>query len=389
LHLLKPLRYIIKKQNKSVIQVLEKLNSKLIAVEKNYFGCEQSERKSFKKIDRFWVQESKNLFVLYQSLKNLPGIEILPARNLKKWLRWSFESLLGKKKKKYTLSKLLGPVFGWYLLNKKACFNTNATLIIEHSSTVLVYRSPQVCVIKIAHSKKSLVESLHKEFNVIQDLSKMEIGIQVPKILKNGLDFIYPYLVQNLIEGKTLYQSKHRNSRKVWIPVFQFLKKWYLSQQIEEVIPNYNLDSKEFECLNHFLIHNFPFDKWMLTLQRIYASNKKLISCNIHGDLGTGNIIIDNKAKIWIIDWGATGKNYIVRDLDKSFYRDALAFYEDIAIKVSKNTTDLYPYREQLLINKIEFIALKLNNYDCDKLNKESIDYFNRLLLAAFKEYSN
>lgn len=373
------------------------LNGKLIGVEQDYFGQSSPSLHTYKRFRHVWIKERKSLPVLYRSIKNLPGIDPLPCLRIKKWLRWSYETVLWKKKKTYTLLRLLGPVLGWYMIRDKMAYQTDATLIIEQSSTVLIYNEPdKKCVIKMALNKNTkmpteqLKRSLHNELNILQSIHYPLDQVKIPKLIKDGSRFAYPYIVQKLIYGNTLYYTRSKRFKPQVVYVFRLLKQLYTEQKIKLKYPFFKQDSKEFLFfifyLNEYYLNRDTIKTFSIeTLRKVYFNKKKLLVSHIHGDLMSGNIILDKKGCLWLIDWGGTKEYYIVRDLDDSFSKDAKVVYNELLDEMKYSRADIYTYHEQVFISKIERIITGLAAYNNKaNLRKVPVNYFNRKIAEAF-----
>lgn len=373
------------------------LNGKLLGVERDYFGQSSTSLHTYKRFRHVWIKERKTLPELYLSIKSLPGIDPLPCMRIKKWLRLSYETVLWKKKKTYSLLRLLGPVLGWYMIRDKMTYQSDATLIIEQSSTVLIYNEPnKKCVIKIALNKNTtmpteqLKRSLVNELSILKRLHFPHESVKIPKVIKDGSRFTYPYIVQKLIYGNTLYYTRSRRFKPKVVYVFRLLKRFYTEQKIELKYPFLKQDSKEFlffiAYLNRYYLNRDTIKTFSIeTLRKVYFNKKKLLVCRIHGDIMSGNIILDKKGCLWVIDWGGTKEYYITRDLDDSFSKDAQVVYDELLDEMKYSKEDIYTYHEQVFICKIERIVTGLAAYNDDaNIHKIPTYYFNRKISEAF-----
>ncbi len=292
---------------------------------------------------------------------------------------------------------MLGPVFGWYLIREKATFQSEATLIIQQSSITLVYNEPDKnCVIKIALNRNTtlptaqLKRSLLNELNILKRLHFPHEVVKIPRVIKDGSRFTYPYIIQQLIYGNTLYYTRSRRFEPRLVYVFRLLKRFYMEQKIELKYPFFSQDSKEFlffiAYLNEYYLNRDTLKTFSIeTLRKVYFNKKKLLVSRIHGDIVSGNIILDKKGCLWVIDWGGSKIHYIAEDLDDSFSKDAKVVYDELLNEMKYSKEDIYTYHEQVFITKIERIVKGLAAYsDGADIHKIPTYYFNRKIAEAF-----
>lgn len=332
-------------------------------VEENIFEKLTTKYSEFRKFEHIWIKKNKYPVGLFLQLKNIPGVRSWPIFSVKRWGRFIIEILQDKKSKTYTLPYLLGTVLGWYFL-EKTVFPFKSHFIIMRSSRVLIYRyQEKQYLIKLALPKELLKKSLQNEAHILNTFYKLEINnpnIFVPQVLADHSNEEPAFIKQELILGKTLHFFNNTIKENAIHQVFQFLLPLYLENIFIES-PKELIDSNRMYKLLDYLSQNKSYSRLQQYIYKIFNKNLCLVKTWTHNDLGTGNIIIDRENKIWLIDWGAAGINYVVNDLDNTVFSEAKIFYQLLLSESGIKVQEIYNYEEQVFIKKIDKLSEILN----------------------------
>lgn len=307
----------------------------------------------YKHFDRVWIKADKPLAEIYNKTIRYSELRFYPNTNYKAWVVWilmNFKLKKGSRK----LSYLLGFGYKWPFV-KPVYLPLEADIIYyRYHTIIMVYTaSNRKKVIKVALTPwgKTMMKSEAQSQRLANLIPSKDVV--VPAILNEVHREDLNFSVEVYFEGRRNSLKDKRLLKSSYYKVFQFMLELYLSNPIELQ----NLSENKF--LGHGFVEEFLSDQdqtkvVMTTFKKLFAIEKKMILCRIHGDLSNNNILVSGD-KVCIIDWGKSKHHYLAHDLDNSSY-NTQEVYAEFNRRAQMDDDAIYPYHEQLFLGR--FIEL-------------------------------
>lgn len=348
---------------------------------------EEHEMLPYRHFNKAWIKADKPIKEIYNNSLKYSELIFYPNTNYKSWGVWILKELkLIKVSLKF--NKLIGIRIIWPF-TKPVYFPLRADIIYyRYHAAILVYTSTkQQYVIKIALTKwgRTVMKSEMQSQRIASSIKFNDVLI--PSILKEVHNEHLYFTVESYFQGKRhSFKDKIKletNYRKV----FQFMLKLYLSQPIELQYVS------ESEFIGHDFVEEFISKQSngieiLMIFKKLYAKNKSMILCRIHGDLSHNNILVNREA-VCIIDWGKSKHHYLFWDMDNSSF-NTIPVYEQFIQESNINPKDVYPYYEQLFLKIfIEMCRLIHNGIKRKTIGPELYSWLeiqNKKLLKICKE---
>jgi len=311
----------------------------------------------YKRFDQVWIKADKPVMEIYATTLKNSELQFYVSKNLKAWVRFGL-SILKSKNNKQILMKLLGVRVVWRFL-EKVDFSLYADIIYYRQRAVVMVYNKEKKVVKFALTQRGK-KDLRNEV-ISQRLASTIPSKQVfiPKIIKEFRNEDVEFTVEEYFEGKRQTFKNKSVLEANYHKVFQFLLKFYLSAPMELQA----LSGSKF--LNHEFVEEFIRKQThgaevVSIFRKLYAKEKRMILCRIHGDLSHNNILIGND-KVCIIDWGKSKQHYLARDLDNSSF-DTEDTYNNFVKQAKIDDSEVYSYREQIFLARFIEMSRLIHN---------------------------
>lgn len=178
-------------------------------------------------------------------------------------------------------------------------------------------------------------------------------NVYIPSIIQEFHKGDIDFTVEEYFEGKRQSFKNRSQLEANYHKVFQFLLKYYLRAPIELQALSEN------KFLNHEFVEEFISkqshgNEIISMFKKLYAKEKRMIMCRVHGDLNHNNIL-SNGDRVCIIDWGQSKHHYLFRDLDNSSYNTE-PLYNEFIDNANISKEDVYSYGEQMFL--VRFVEM-------------------------------
>ncbi|MEO8773216.1 MAG: RIO1 family regulatory kinase/ATPase [Gelidibacter sp.] len=301
----------------------------------------------YKKFNQVWIRADRPIGELYDESLKYSELQFYPNTNYKAWGVWLLMQLKLKKGSR-KFSTLIGIGSKWFF-RKHVYLPLQADIIYYRShAAIMVYTSlSDKKVIKVALTKwgKLIMKSEVESQQLASSIKSKHVFIT--SIHNKVYDEHIHFSVEDYFVGKIQSQKDIAVLENNYYKAFQFLLELYLSHPIELQ----NLSESPF--LNHDFVEAFILQQTrgaeiISVYKRLYAQEKMMVLCRIHGDLNHNNVL-SNKDKVCIIDWGKSKHHYLFRDLDNSSF-NTMPVYEQFIVLSKIDRDQVYPYYEQLFL---------------------------------------
>ncbi|MGB3342515.1 MAG: phosphotransferase [Aequorivita sp.] len=294
--------------------------------------------------NQIWIKADKPVMEIYATTLKNSELQFYTSKNLKAWAIYVLNRLKGKKKQ--SLKNLLGIKMVWRFL-EIVDLRLHADIIYFRQHAVVMVYNKEKRVIKVAltqRGKRDMANEVESQ-NLASSIACE--NVYIPSIIqefhKDDIDFT----VEEYFEGKRQSFKNRGLLEANYYKVFQFLLKFYLSAPIElEVLSESKFLNHEF--VEEFISKQAHGNEIISIFKKLYAKEKRMIRCRIHGDLNHNNVLYEGD-RVCIIDWGGSKHHYLFSDLDNASFDTQVVFEQ--FIELSKIDTErVYPYYEQLFL---------------------------------------
>lgn len=277
---------------KNYIDILQRVEYQVDFLSKNAVDI------PYKKVGDVWIKANHSLIKTYQKTLKNSELPIFPDSGYKTWGVFILSKLKGKEIKT-NFKKLLGIGLNWRFL-KKEYVPLQADILYYRTRAIVMVYTTERKVVKVALTKPGQ-RDMANETESQRTASAIAIpGISVSKIIQefhdNGLDFT----VEEYFIGKKQSFKDKKILEKNYAKVFDFMIEFYFKYPIE-------LESLyDSRFLNHEFVEeyikNVEGGETLLSIyKKLSVKEKKIIKCQIHGDLNHRNVL-SNENQLCIID---------------------------------------------------------------------------------------
>lgn len=301
----------------------------------------------YKQFNQIWIKADRPVMELYATSLKASELQFYPIKNLKAWAKFGLDFLKGNTEK-IVFKKLLGIRFNWRF-TKSADLPFHADIIYYRQRAVVMVYTKKKRVLKIALTKQGKKDMDNEIISQRLASNILSEHIFIPTIIQELRNEDINFTVEEYFEGKRQSFKNKSVLEANYHKVFQFLLRFYLSAPIELQALS------ESKFLNHDFVEEFIRKQThgaevVSIFRKLYAKEKKMILCRIHGDLSHNNIL-SNSDQVCIIDWGKSKQHYLARDLDNSSYNTECVFDEFIE-RAHIDKRVIYSYKEQLFLGR-------------------------------------
>jgi hypothetical protein len=238
------------------------------------------------------------------------------------------------------------------LSGKAIIFSSNSDIVHIRNHLSVFYLADNLRIKLFVSGGTRGLMNITNEIAIRKKLSHQNMHLRVPQFInsfnKNGL---VGYM-DRIVFGSTLNWNDKNSD--------------YVTQQLVDNILSYYRQQKVIWCLmrEHFpdMVNNI---NEIARDDKLYDILDKKVACSlIHGDLSLGNVIVDDKEDLYIIDWELSKFGLIVCDL----------------LKIINNKPIIIPKVNNFL-NKV--------SYNNDQIGVKMASFNEQLLLAHFIKDNN
>src|SRR5690554_842621 len=302
-------------------------------------------KRPYKIVDNVWIKGDLPLIKTYHKTLKNSELPVFPNPNFKTWGVFVLQKLKDRNTN-HNFRKLLGYGLSWSFL-KKEYVPLNADIIYYRQRAVVMVYTEAKRVLKIAVTKQGKKDMDNEVISQRMASNIPSEYIFIPSIIQELRNEDINFTVEEYFEGKRQSFKNKSVLEANYHKVFQFLLKFYLSAPIELQALS------ESKFLNHDFVEEFIRQQAdgaevLSIFRKLYAKQKRMILCRIHGDLNHNNIL-SNGETVCIIDWGRSKHNYLFRDLDNSSF-DTKPIFEQFLVLNKIESEKVYPYHEQLFL---------------------------------------
>jgi|SRR5690554_237295 len=304
-------------------------------------------KRPYKIVDNVWIKGDLPLIKTYHKTLKNSELPVFPNPNFKTWGVFVLQKLKDRNTN-HNFRKLLGYGLSWSFL-KKEYVPLNADIIYYRQRAVVMVYTEAKRVLKIAVTKQGKKDMDNEVISQRMASNIPSEYIFIPSIIQELRNEDIDFTVEEYFEGKRQTFKNKSVLEANYHKVFQFLLKFYLSAPMELQALS------ESKFLNHDFVEEFIRKQThgaevVSIFRKLYAKEKKMILCRIHGDLNHNNIL-SNSDQVCIIDWGKSKQHYLARDLDNSSYNTECVFDEFIE-RAHIDKRVIYSYKEQLFLGR-------------------------------------
>src|SRR5690554_3040429 len=314
-------------------------------------------KRPYKIVDNVWIKGDLPLIKTYHKTLKNSELPVFPNPNFKTWGVFVLQKLKDRNTN-HNFRKLLGYGLSWSFL-KKEYVPLNADIIYYRQRAVVMVYTEAKRVLKIAVTKQGKKDMDNEVISQRMASNIPSEYIFIPSIIQELRNEDIDFTVEEYFEGKRQTFKNKSVLEANYHKVFQFLLKFYLSAPMELQA----LSGSKF--LNHEFVEEFIRKQThgaevVSIFRKLYAKEKRMILCRIHGDLSHNNILIGND-KVCIIDWGKSKQHYLARDLDNSSF-DTEDTYNNFVKQAKIDDSEVYSYREQIFLARFIEMSRLIHN---------------------------
>lgn len=317
----------------------------------------------YKIVGDVWIKANYSLIKTYQKTLKNSELPIFPDSGYKTWGVFILSKLKGKETKT-NFKKLLGIGLNWRFL-KKEYVPLQADILYYRTRAIVMVYTTERKVVKVALTKPGQ-RDMANETESQRTASAIAIpGISVSKIIKefhdNGLDFT----VEEYFIGKKQSFKDKKILEKNYAKVFDFMIEFYFKYPIE-LESLYDSRFLNHDFVDEFIQNQEEGETVFSIYKMLFAKERKIIKCRIHGDLNHRNVL-SNGNQLCIIDWGQSKLNYLALELNNSSYNTKHVF-EKFIERAEIEQKEIYSYEEQLFLAR--YIEMNRSIHNRIKRNK-------------------